>query len=405
MNYTAPFVTGYRDTSSYQTLVYSKLIILNGFNPAETIFETNSNYYLGKAKDAGAKIVVIDPRLSETAATFADEWLPLKPTTDSALFVAMAYVIVTENLHDQAFLDKYCIGFDEKHMPKSVPEGHSFTTYVLGLADGTPKTPEWAARITGVEANVIRSLAREYATTNPAQLIQGLGPQRHAHGEESVRAGITLACMTGNLGKLGGGWGGGEGGRRLGLPLGGIPSGINPIKTRIPVFLWTDAIVRGTEMTAEDGVKDGPLRSNIKFIFNIAGNALLNQHADINRTIQDLQDENCANLSSSRITSLPPARSSLMSCCRAIIRWNATISGFPGPAKNHGVRQQSGRVSVRMQARLLVAEPGGRKLGLGQQFTEVRPRMTGSDRSLRKPGKPTRSSRPNEELKQSGRLS
>lgn len=291
LNYTAPFVTGYRDTSSYQTLVYSKLIILNGFNPAETIFETNSNYYLGKAKDAGAKIVVIDPRLSETAATFADEWLPLKPTTDSALFVAMAYVIVTENLHDQAFLDKYCIGFDEKHMPKSVPEGHSFTTYVLGLADGTPKTPEWAARITGVEANVIRSLAREYATTNPAQLIQGLGPQRHAHGEESVRAGITLACMTGNLGKLGGGWGGGEGGRRLGLPLGGIPSGINPIKTRIPVFLWTDAIVRGTEMTAEDGVKDGPLRSNIKFIFNIAGNALLNQHADINRTIKILQDD------------------------------------------------------------------------------------------------------------------
>ncbi len=63
LNYTAPFVTGYRDTSSYQTLVYSKLIILNGFNPAETIFETNSNYYLGKAKEAGAKIVVIDPRL------------------------------------------------------------------------------------------------------------------------------------------------------------------------------------------------------------------------------------------------------------------------------------------------------------------------------------------------------
>ena len=52
--YTAPFITGYRDTSSYQTLVRSKLIILNGFNPAETIFETNSNYYLARAKEAGA---------------------------------------------------------------------------------------------------------------------------------------------------------------------------------------------------------------------------------------------------------------------------------------------------------------------------------------------------------------
>src|SRR6185369_9896925 len=70
--YTAPFITGYRDTNSYQTLVRSKLIILNGFNPAETIFEANSNYYLAQARDAGAKIVVIDPRLTETAAALAD---------------------------------------------------------------------------------------------------------------------------------------------------------------------------------------------------------------------------------------------------------------------------------------------------------------------------------------------
>lgn len=291
LRYTAPYVVGYRDTSSYQTLVHSKLIVLNGFNPAETVFETNSNYYLAKAKDAGAKVVVIDPRLSETAATFADEWIPLRPTTDTALFVAMAHVIITENLQDQAFLDKYCIGFDEQHMPAGVPAGLSFKSYVLGLSDGMAKTPEWASPITGIDANTIRNLAREYATAKPAQLIQGLGPQRHAHGEESVRAGITLACMTGNLGILGGGWGGGDGGRSLGLGVGNLPAGSNPIKARIPVFLWTDAIVRGTEMTAADGVKDGPLPSNIKFIFNLASNTLVNQHADINRTAKVLHDE------------------------------------------------------------------------------------------------------------------
>lgn len=291
LGYTAPYVVGYRDTSSYQTLIHSKLIVLNGFNPAETIFETNSNYYLAKAKEAGAKLVVIDPRLTETAATFGDQWIPLKPTTDAALLVSMAYVIISENLHDQPFLDKYCIGFDESHMPPGAPPGLSFRSYVMGLADGVAKTPEWAQPITGIDAHVIRGLAREYATLKPAQLIQGLGPQRHAYGEESVRCGIVLACMTGNFGVLGGGWGGGEGSRNLGLRIGHLPAGENKVKAVIPSFLWTDAVVRGTEMTGEDGVKHGPLTSNIKFIFNLAGNTLVNQHADINRTAAILRDE------------------------------------------------------------------------------------------------------------------
>lgn len=291
LNYAAPFVTGYRDTNSYDTLLHSRLILLNGFNPAETVFETNSNYYLAKAKEAGARVVVIDPRLSETAATFADEWLAIKPTTDAALFAAMAYEIISNGLQDQVFLDKYCVGFDQDHMPEGVPPGQSYKDYVLGLVDGIAKTPDWASRITGIEAEAIRRIAREYATTKPAQLIQGLGPQRHACGELSVRAGIALSCITGNLGKLGGGWGGGEGSRRVGLPIGGVPVGTNAIKASIPVFLWTDAIVRGTSMTANDGVKDGPLPNNIKFIFNLASNVLLNQHADINRTAKILADE------------------------------------------------------------------------------------------------------------------
>ena len=291
LNFTAPFITGRRDTSSYQTLPHSKLIVLNGFNPAETIFETNSCHYMARAREAGAKIVVIDPRLTETAATFADEWLPVRPSTDVALFLAIAHVLVTEGLHDQAFLDRYCVGFDDAHMPEGVPGGLSFRSYVSGAADGTPKSPEWAAPITGIDAATIRRLAIDFGTRKPAQLLQGCGPQRHAHGEQSVRAGITLACMTGSVGRLGGGWGGGEGGRRLGLSLGGFPVGTNGIKAKIPVFLWTDAITRGTDMTERDGVTDGPLPSNIKFIFNIAGNTLLNQHADINRTAALLRDE------------------------------------------------------------------------------------------------------------------
>ena len=288
--YTAPYITGYRDTNSYSSLPYSKLIILGGFNPAETVFETNSNYYLARAKDAGARIVVIDPRLTETAATFADEWLPIKPTTDTALFLAIAHVLISEKLTDDDFLRRYCVGFDDATMPRGREE-QSFRNYVLGVVDGIAKTPEWAAEICGIEASSIRRLGREYGSLKPAQLLQGLGPQRHAHGEQSVRAGIALACMTGNLGVLGGGWGGGEGDRRVGIGIGCLPTGVNPVRARIPVFQWTDAVVRGTAMTAEDGVQGGPLESNIKFIFNLASDVLVNQHANVNRTVKILRDE------------------------------------------------------------------------------------------------------------------
>jgi anaerobic dimethyl sulfoxide reductase subunit A len=309
LRYTAPYMVGYRDTNSYQTLPRSRFILLNGFNPAETVFETNSNLYLARAREAGARIVVVDPRLSETAATFADEWLPIRPTTDSALFAAMAYVIQREGLQDQAFLDRYCLGFDDAHMPAGIPPGSSFRSYLLGLSDGVPKTPEWAAAITGVEAATIARIAREYATAKPAQLIQGLGPQRHAYGEHSVRMGITLACLTGNLGVAGGGWGGGEGSRNLGAGISSLPTGENGVKASIPCFLWTDAVVRGTEMTAADGVKNGPLSSNIKFIFNIASNILVNQHADINRTIRILKDESLVRfIVVSDLTLTPSAR-------------------------------------------------------------------------------------------------
>src|SRR5699024_11752749 len=89
--------------SSLDSLVNSKLIILWGHNPAETIFGT-SNFYLKKAKEAGAKIYVVDPRYSDTGVGLADEWFPIRPTTDNALMDAMTYVIITENLHDKKFL-------------------------------------------------------------------------------------------------------------------------------------------------------------------------------------------------------------------------------------------------------------------------------------------------------------
>ena len=371
LEYTAPFVTGLRDTNSYQTLRHSKLILMNGFNPAETVFETNSNYHLARAKDAGAKVIVIDPRLSETAATFADEWIPIKPTTDTALFVALAFVIFTEGLHDQEFLDRTCLGFDEEHMPSGVAPGLSFVDYLLGTEDGIAKTPEWASSITGIPTETIRRLAREYATTRPAQLIQGLGPQRHAFGEQSVRAGITLACMTANIGILGGGWGGGEGGTSLSLPFGSLPTGTNPVKARIPVFGWTDAIARGTEMTAADGLKNGPLKSNIKFIFNLASNTLVNQHADVNRTVELLKNADLVEfIVASDLVLTPSAMFAdvVLPSDHSLERYDI---GFPWSGQNYIIFGNKavdppGECKHEYQWVSRVAE----ELGVGQKFTE-----------------------------------
>ncbi|WP_338824999.1 Dimethyl sulfoxide reductase DmsA [Moorella humiferrea] len=292
-----PFTYGTTNTgNSREDWVNSKLIILWGWNPTETIHGTNTMYYLWRAKKAGAKIIVIDPRYSDTVIGLADEWIPIRPTTDNALMDAMAYVMITENLHDQAFLDKYCLGFDEEHMPPGIPPGNSYKSYVLGLGeDKTPKTPEWAEAITGVPKEKIIQLAREYATMKPGALIQGWGPQRQAYGEQFVRGGTVLAAMTGNVG-ISGGWASGAGYQARTQKIGNIPVN-NPCKASISCFIWPDAIKRGKGMGAKDGVKGvEQLSSNIKLIFNLAGNTLINQHSDCNGTAKLLQDENLVEL-------------------------------------------------------------------------------------------------------------
>ena len=280
--------------NSREDWVNSKLIILSACNPGETIHSTNTAYYLKLAKAAGAEIIAIDPIYSNTAIGLADQWIPIRPTTDSALFDAMAYVMINENLHDQKFLDTYCLGFDEEHMPPGIPPGNSFKSYIMGQGeDKTSKTPLWAEAITGIPKETIISLARKYATMRPGVLLQGWGSQRHANGEQTVRSATVLAAMTGNVG-VKGGWASGQGTHARPHTVGSIPIK-NPCKAKISVFVWPDAIKNGKGMGPEKGVKGVPqLSSSIKLIFNLAGNCLVNQHSDSNGTAQLLADESLA---------------------------------------------------------------------------------------------------------------
>lgn len=181
-----------RTGNSRDDLFNSRLVILWGWNPANTIWDPETAMTLAKVREKGIKMVAVDPRYTDTAATFADQWIPIRPGTDAAMLVAMAHVIISENLQDQTFIEKYTVGFDK------------YKEYLLGHEDGVPKTPGWAEEITSVPAEVIVGLAREYATSKPAALIAGWGPARAAMGEQYSRAANVLTAITGNIGINGG---------------------------------------------------------------------------------------------------------------------------------------------------------------------------------------------------------
>ncbi|MDD8026235.1 MAG: molybdopterin-dependent oxidoreductase [Acidobacteriota bacterium] len=276
-----------------QDWLNSKLILMWSWNPAEMRDGTNSEYFIKKARERGARVVCLDPRLTLSAVALADEWIPVRPGTDAALMSAMAQVMISEGLYDKEFVRTHCLGFDETQMPPGAEGEESYKDYILGTRDGIAKTPAWAERITAVPRATIARLAREYATTKPAVLYQGYGMQRRAYGEQAVRAGCVLAAITGNVG-IPGGW---AGGIALQAPDGGprwvvFPVGDNPVKAKIPSFLWSEAVLRGRDMGPADGVVGADsLGTDIKLIWSVASNILINQHGNVNRSARILADE------------------------------------------------------------------------------------------------------------------
>lgn len=286
-----PYVYGTDVCGSSEAEMWkTKLLILWGHNPANTIWGDAFLPNLAKARSMGVRIVVIDPRYSETSMQYADQWIGIRPSTDGAMCDAMAYEIWSRNLQDQAFMDRFCIGFDEDHMPPGAAPEACYRAYLFGERDGIVKDAAWAEAITGVPAETIRSLAIEYATTKPACLMPGLGPQRTLNGEQNCRSFAMLACLTGNVGKPGGGSGGYP--NKHGHAVPGYPLRFNPYPGKIPSFLWFKAVSDWQNFTPKDGLQQVPqLETGIKLIFNIASGMLVNQHSNINQTVQILSNE------------------------------------------------------------------------------------------------------------------
>lgn len=266
----------------------SKLIILWGANPAVSSHGNPAYNYL-QAKKAGAKIITVDPLYTDSARALADDWIPCRPATDTTLILGMAYHLIEHNLHDQDYLDKYCVGFDADHMPEGADPNENFKDYVLGTFDGIPKTPEWAAAICGVEPSRIRRFAEEYAFSKPAAIITGGAPARINNGEHFPHAVLTLGLMTGNTGIAGSGVSPNMHARStyagpalISAGSGGLPAIANPIaKIRLNNCEMWDAVLTGKYTDGTGPKKD----INIQMICHGAASEL-NQRAGLMKGIE-----------------------------------------------------------------------------------------------------------------------
>lgn len=229
--------------------------------------------WLKRAADAGVEFVIVSPTRADAPAIVKPRWIPIRPNTDTAFMLAMAHVLVSENRHDAAFLASHCVGFDR------------FRPYLMGENDGVPKSPEWAAAITGVPADTIRELARQCASTR-SFITTAWSLQRSRYGEQPFWMAIVLSAMLGQVGMPGGGFGFGHGSMngvgnpRLDVPAPEVPMGVNPAKSSIPVARIADCLLMpGAEYDFNGARRKYP---DVRLVYWAGGNPF-HHHQDLNR--------------------------------------------------------------------------------------------------------------------------
>jgi biotin/methionine sulfoxide reductase len=154
--------------------------------------------HLADLANHGVKVITISPNREDGPSGVDAEWISIRPGSDTAMLLAMVHTLVTNGLHDKEFLARCCVGF-ERVLP-----------YIMGETDGQPKDAEWAAPLTGVPAETIRSLTRRMAA-NRTMVTASWSLQRADHGEQPLWGVVLLASCLGQIGLPGGGFGFGYG--------------------------------------------------------------------------------------------------------------------------------------------------------------------------------------------------
>ncbi|MCG6114031.1 MAG: molybdopterin-dependent oxidoreductase [Mesorhizobium sp.] len=176
----------------------------------------------------GGQFHLFSPIRDDLPPDILTRWYPTRPGTDTALLLAMAYVLVTEDLADREFLSRCTVGFDK------------YAAYLRGEDDGVAKTPRWAQEITGHDAEEIAALARRLVGAR-SLITFSHSIQRAEFGEQPIWAGLALAAIVGQIGLPGGGYCyalgamGHIGRQRVAVDIPTMPQGRNPCPAYIPV--------------------------------------------------------------------------------------------------------------------------------------------------------------------------
>ena len=275
-------------------MLNSKFILCWSANSQST--SPHLPFIMTKAKERGIPIVVIEARHTGTVSAMGTGtedipgWICPRPETDSAILVAMANTIFRRNLHDEAYLKKYCFGFypndsvvsqspindpmtgkPYKGQRFTVPQGESFVEYLDALQKehgGEQGVLDWASKLSGVPAKTIENLAVKYATTKPACIYSGAasgGAQRSGNGFYFCWLSLALAAMTGNATVRGGGFGPLKRVDGMSLKLGAAPKFIDAKKyapIRFSLYMQSKVLQTGLDNRTPEQLRDDVKRLN-----------------------------------------------------------------------------------------------------------------------------------------------
>lgn len=294
----------YGSANDRMDLENSDYIVLMGHNAAWCAFG-QASLYLKRAKEKGSKFVFVGPEYSMTAGFTDAKWIPVRPGTDTALLLGVAYSMITRDkdgsLIDWDFLDRCTVGFDGAHMPADARTDESFRDYVLGVSDGVPKTQEWASEICGTPVELIDWFADMNSCRNNVSYHSNSAPARCKGSENYPQMLMTIAAMGGHFGKPGNAcandqyYGAMNSGILVHVPYSGTPvrftNAQNPTGKCVSLDMVWDAIIDGEYWDAGNNFPGcevhAPVKEkcDVKVIISETNNFLASQ-ANTNRGIE-----------------------------------------------------------------------------------------------------------------------
>ncbi|WP_395144196.1 molybdopterin oxidoreductase family protein [Armatimonas sp.] len=250
-----------RAANSWDDIVLADVILVTGSNIAECSPITTD--YIWRARDRGAKLIMVDPRVTPLART-ADLHLPVRPGGDSALMNGILHVLIERGWTDEAFIAQYTSGWDDTK---------------AAVAD---YTPEKAAADSGVSAELIIKAAELWGPAKTSFLLHARGIEHQSKGVENVLSCINIVLATGRLGRPGCGYGtitgqgNGQGGREHGHKCDQLPGNrdiTNPEHRKVIAEVWgvLESEIPGKGLSAQEimnAIHDGEIKGLLSLCFN-----------------------------------------------------------------------------------------------------------------------------------------